>query len=306
MIDIISSRILVMCNVTNDCNQTCIHCLADAKCGIKTELKYEHIKRLITSLNQINQDFTISFVGGEATIWSDFYKMLDSNIFKDITWKMLYTNATALNDARISAIKEANFYEVRVSVDSDRKEEHDDLRGLGTFDRTLKSIKMMVEVGVPVSVAAVLKQNNVDRIPKLVSFMKSVGVKIMHLVPLYMTGRGILAKEYAIDIDKQMEIREKLKNQYPNLCEIRTPLCANGTAFIKIECNGNCYIQKGRDKNLIGNIIIDDFADIFLKTNQLYTPSIVDCKACPYYAYPILCQNMYSYCLTEFRLNTIE
>ena len=48
MIDNISSRILVMCNLTNDCNQKCIHCISNARAGERIELNLETVERFIS------------------------------------------------------------------------------------------------------------------------------------------------------------------------------------------------------------------------------------------------------------------
>ena len=48
MIDNISSRILVMCNLTNDCNQKCTHCISNARAGERIELNLEIYKLYAT------------------------------------------------------------------------------------------------------------------------------------------------------------------------------------------------------------------------------------------------------------------
>ena len=303
MIDKLSSRILIMCNVTNDCNQMCEHCVSSAKQEKRIELKYELIEKLIDSLNRMSQDFMITFVGGEATVWSDFFKMLDNETFIKVKDKMLYTNATAINDEKIKKIRDANFYEVRVSIDSDRKNEHDDLRGAGMFERTIKSVKKMIDIGVPVTAATVLKKNNVDRLDEIAKFMRNIGIQIMHLIPFYLSGRGMLAKEYSINEEDKEKLIATLANGYPDICINRDSICENGTAYFKIESDGSCYIQQEREKELLGNLYNDEFMDLYDKAMCHYTPLIVDCRNCKYYTKPILCENMYIYCLKDIKLN---
>ena len=303
MIDKLSSRILVMCNVTNDCNQMCEHCVSSAKQEKRIELKYELIEKLIDSLNRMSQDFMITFVGGEATIWSDFFKMLNDETFKKVKYKMLYTNATAINDVKIKKIRDANFYEVRVSIDSDRKNEHDDLRGAGTFEHTIKSVKKMIEVGIPVTAATVLKKNNVDRLDEIIKFMKNTGIQIIHFIPFYLSGRGILAKEYFVNEEDKEKLIKKLEKDYSDICINRYSICKNGTAYFKIESDGSCCIQQEREKKLLGNLYNDEFMDLYNKAMRHYTPLVVDCRNCKYYTKPILCENMYIYCLKDIKLN---
>lgn len=302
MIDNISSRVLLMCNVTNNCNQSCVHCVTNARCGAIYNLKYEILDKLIDSLQCLNLDYMMTLVGGEVTVWPDFYQLLHSEKFKNIKYKMLYTNATNLNDEIIELIKEARFYEVRVSIDSDRKEEHDDLRGHGTFDQTIKNVKLMLDSGIPITSATVIKNNNVNRIDNMVAYLKALGIKIMHLIPLYFTGRGVAAKQYELNEDEKELFIKHLQINHSEILQKRHSKCVNGTAYFKIDCKGDCYIQKGRDKLLLGNLYNCDFIDLYNSSFEIRALPVIECQSCPCYKSPILCENMYSYCVADLQL----
>ena len=288
--------------ITNKCNQSCAHCVSNSYGQYSEELEYDALINALVSINNNLRDFAITLVGGEATIWPRFYDLLKSSEFRGIKNKMLYTNATALNDERIIAIRDAGFYEVRVSIDSDRKDEHDDLRGNGTFDKTLDAVQKMISAGIPVSSATVLKKSNVKRIGDIVQLMKSLGIKMMHLIPLYFNGRGFIAKDCALTPDDYRILVEKLQSEYSDIFRRRSPLCTSGTAYFRIECNGDCNIQQGRERQLLGNIYNDDFSVLYDSAIRRFSPAIFHCENCSCYTSPILCENMYSYCLADLKL----
>jgi len=291
-----------MCNLTNNCNQACKHCVSNAKCGSGEELQYRIIECLIHDLEQMGKDYLLTLVGGEATIWTDFRKLLKQKEFKKVRHKMLYTNATYLDAECISLIREADFYEVRVSIDSDRPQEHDDLRGEGTFREAIKNTRHLVESGIPVTSATVLKNNNICRIDKMIYFMQSLGIKIMHLIPLFLTGRGYLAQTYSLSNKDLGSFLQELTIKYHSMLNQRHPLCGNGTAYFKIECNGDCYFQQGRDKNLIGNLYESSFVKLYGLATTKTVLNMINCEDCECYSKPILCSNMYTYCVADINL----
>ncbi len=290
-----------MCVITNDCNQACKHCVAGSAIGSKEHLKYEALKQLLEDVSKIADDSIVSFVGGEATIWPGFFDIIEEEPFKTIKNKMLYTNATALSSSKIQKIKAANFYEVRISVDSDRKFEHDDLRGDGSFDSMKRALKEMVGVGIPVTAASVLKKNNSIRINEMLTFMKNSGIRYVHLLPFYYSGRGEYQREIALDATDIQDVVRHVMHDYPEIDYI--PNCEKGTAYFKIDYNGDCILQQNRDKILLGNIYYNTFEELVKKALTDNTVTYIDCKKCRYYNTPILCKNMNKYCVYAVTLN---
>lgn len=299
----LGTRLMVMCTVTNNCNQSCRHCVTNAKCNSNLELQFDVVEKLINSLEELGQDYLLTLVGGEVSVWPDFVKLLRSNAFKNVRHKMLYTNATNLDTRSINLIKQAGFYEVRVSIDSERKNEHDDLRGAGTFNRTVQNVKRMVKRDIPITSATVIKNNNIVRIDKIVTFMQSLGIKIMHFIPLFLTGRGYLAKKYAIDEVAQKAFIDELQAKYPSMFMKRNALCSDGTAYFKVDCYGKCYIQKNREKFYLGNLYEKSFSEMYDIVKNDNDTQIISCEECEYFSKPILCSNMYLYSVADLKLD---
>lgn len=104
MIDQFATRLLVICVLTDDCNQVCKYCSENAGVGNAKILPYEMVDNLLKDIYEVSKEAIVSFIGGEATIWPRFYDMLGEESFRKFKYKSLYTNATALstNDVRLT------------------------------------------------------------------------------------------------------------------------------------------------------------------------------------------------------------
>ena len=291
----LSNRTLVMCVVTNNCNQACKHCVEGSNPGSKNQLEFEVVNKLFEDINDVLPDSMVSLVGGEATIWPGFFDLIETDAFRKIGFKMLYTNATHLSNSDIIRIKDAGFFEVRVSIDSDRDIEHDDLRGKGTFERMNIAVDDMLAIGVPVTAATVLKKNNIVRIEEIIEYLRMKGIKYVHLLPFYYKGRGKLQSEYAIGIDEINNIVNKNKEKFHEVSG--NPYCGIGTAYFKVDYNGDCMIQQGRDKLYLGNLNSNSFREFYQIALNKYEVEFIDCKKCCFYCHPTYCRNINKYCL---------
>lgn len=299
MINKFADRLLVICMLTNDCNQACRYCSENAGNGSIKMLTREIVENLMDDMRYISEESIISFIGGEATIWPEFFDMLRGENFQKMKLKTLYTNATAISTEDIELIKSAGFYEVRVSIDSDRKEEHDDLRGAGTFERAVEMVKQMVRQELPVTVGTVLRKSNIDRFDRTIDFFRELRVQIAHFFPLYMKGRGDSQKKHELDESDKTDIKRKLERDYPALSQPREPFCETGTAYFKVLNNGDCIVQKEREKILLGNLHDNRFKELYKKALIMLKPEMIRCEKCKYYTEPIMCENMHIYCMAD-------
>lgn len=175
----------------------------------------------------------------------------------------------------------------------------DAFRGKGTFDKAVSYINMMSQNDIPVTVGTVLQKSNLSRLDSLINFLKKLDVKMIHFFPLYLKGRGKSQMKLGIDETDRLIIKNKLENDYKNNHCSRTPFCINGTAYFKVLNTGECVIQKGREKLVLGSLYESSFADLYRKAVEMLKPEIVSCKNCKYYDDPMLCENMHIYCMDD-------
>lgn len=298
-----ATRLFVLCKLTNDCNQSCKHCVTDAKSGVKKELSFETVRELLKDIKEIDKDGLISFIGGEATVWPYFYEMIRCEEFKNIRYKKLNTNATALTDEMILVLKEANFFEIRVSIDSATEDYHDELRGKGTFEKSVVAIKKMSSLELPITSGTVVSTKNLGKIDEIVKLLEELEIKVAHFFPYVVKGRGKVFSELALTQDDISFAQEKLCEISGKVFHKEDALCDYGTAYFKIEDDGSCdlhYAESELHHVYLGNIYKESFVELYTKAVEILKDKVViECYKCKYSEDPIMCENMHNYCMMD-------
>ena len=96
MIDQFATRLLVICVLTDDCNQTCKYCSENAGLGNTKMLPYEMVDNLLKDIYEVSKEAIISFIGGEVTIWPRFYELLGEENFNSRNAPILGNPITAV------------------------------------------------------------------------------------------------------------------------------------------------------------------------------------------------------------------
>lgn len=153
----------------------------DAIAGI--ELWQEHLKDVYDP----NLQYSIIFYGGEPLLNKETIKAAlaclkmkkeTGSLPSNINF-MIATNGILIDDEIITMCKEYNIM-VAIGLDGP-KDPNDALRvdsdGNGTFDRTVASIKNLVQNGIRTFVSTSITPFNIDQIPKYSSFFSNLGVE---------------------------------------------------------------------------------------------------------------------------------
>lgn len=162
--------------VTYRCNSRCRMCDIWQKTDFSGELKLEDYYSLPRDLRSIN------ITGGEPFLKKDLvdiirvisercpraYIIISSNGF-----------ATNLISARMAEIKKhTSRVGVVFSIDG-IGEEHDKVRGIeGGYEKVLKSVGVMREMGINVKIAFTLGDYNYDQLPEVYKLSKNLGVEM--------------------------------------------------------------------------------------------------------------------------------
>jgi len=151
----------------HQCNLRCRHCylgpprqerlsLAEAV-GITREFAVRGGLRLLIS-------------GGEPLLHPELPAFLDQTRDLGIR-RILLTNGTLLTPEFLPQLQ---VEEIQVSLDGWRRG-HEALRGVGTFDQTLKGIQAVREAGLPLSIATMIHRRNLDEFDQLARLVEEVG-----------------------------------------------------------------------------------------------------------------------------------
>ena len=103
---------------------------------------------------------------------------------------------------------------VQVSLDGATPDVHDGLRQCpGAWQRRVEGIKILVETGVPVMIAAVVTNANAAQIPALYELAADLGTQKFRILPFVPFGRGGTAVELEVSPQTMREITIYLRNR---------------------------------------------------------------------------------------------
>ena len=234
--------------LTSHCNLKCKHCYNNSG---KNEYKLclNKLQTLTDGLIKYNCS-TIFISGGEPLLYEDLDKVFE--IMAGRFTVRLVTNGTLLNEE--SAKKLCQYVdEFQISIDGTSENEHDKIRGIGTFKKAIRGISYLNDKGKKIITNTVVLGNNNNNIKKFIDLLKTYKVGEINFRLLNNIGR---AKE------NQLASTFTYK-QYDELCSIIEN--KNKEEKIQISLNkapsGECPIL---NDDMPLHIRIDFKGDVFL------------------------------------------
>ena len=144
--------------LTYACNLACSHCLSSSGRRDPRELSTEECKRVIDELQRM-QVFYVNIGGGEPTVRSDFWELLDYATSHDVGVKFS-TNGIKIEAEAAARIAANSYVDIQISIDGATADVNDAVRGRGSYDtavrascaaRVLSSFTPLVENLTPTS-----------------------------------------------------------------------------------------------------------------------------------------------------------
>lgn len=201
--------------ITRKCNLKCIHCsdFQQIKCP-----NFIIIAKIIDKL-WVNGLRRVSISGGEPVLRQDLKKILAYAKKKGFIVTLI-TNGTLLNEKKVKEIKP--FVDnVRISIHG-FDSQHDKFTGVkGSFDKSLKGIKLCQKHGIPVSVVSSILLSNVKNLRRLFELIcLDLKIRRWRIFTLIARGRArkIFDKEF-IHVYDVKEFFNKLKKEKTGISE---------------------------------------------------------------------------------------
>jgi len=163
--------------ITVKCNLKCIYCPVRTDTGSKIfdycsssrrELSTEEAKRAMEELGKLGT-LWISFSGGEPLLRPDLEEIADK-ARREGMFTILDTNATLITKRRARTLSRV-FDSAVVSLQG-MERKNDEMRGKGTWRRTMRGIEFLKESGCEVGVNFILTNLNLGEIEEVVNFLR--------------------------------------------------------------------------------------------------------------------------------------
>jgi len=172
-------------DVTSACNLHCPFCQAEAGSPREDELTLDDLVPLVDQVKKFKPTpFAIS--GGEPLLKKEMvlYLVEELSPIRE-TVVTIFTNGTLATKDYAQQLYGAGLRIARVSVDGHTAKLHDQIRGKGTFQKTLQGIKNLKEVGIHVDIVSVISKINYPYMKEIREFVSHLGDSfgIANIVP---------------------------------------------------------------------------------------------------------------------------
>ncbi len=149
------------------CNLKCRHCYLGPP--RPDELSLEDALK-ITREFAAHGGLRLLISGGEPLLYPHLKTFIEETAALPIR-RVLFTNGTLISKENIDRLQ---VEEIQFSLDGWRHG-HDVIRGKGNFDRTLRGIRAAEDAGIPISIATMIHQGNLDEFEELRRFTEEIG-----------------------------------------------------------------------------------------------------------------------------------
>jgi mycofactocin radical SAM maturase len=173
--------------LTYACNLACSHCLSSSGRRDPRELSTEECKAVIDELQRM-QVFYVNIGGGEPTVRSDFWELLDYATSHDVGVKFS-TNGIKIDAQAARRIAANSYVDVQISIDGATPQVNDAVRGVGSYDTAVRALQHLSDAGVQAKLSVVCTRHNLGQLDEFKAIADRFGAQL-RLTRLRPSGRG--------------------------------------------------------------------------------------------------------------------
>lgn len=255
------SNLKYICIKVNQfCNLNCIHCRAGSNPNLRGEINYNKIVLFLESLisNGLNH---VNITGGEPTLYSHFYELVNELLNRDVYVTITTNGLTNFSQKDLTSVfTKIDKLRIRLSLDGS-KVVHETLRGVNTFEKTIRGLKTLSNQEIWVAVNTIVYENTITDLPKLYDELKSIRLNEWALItPVDSRNSLDFNSTFHLDYDILISNLNIAKNKLITLGyagEIHLiDFYSNPNAYLFVDEMGNIILPgtKEQDDILISNL----------------------------------------------------
>ena len=248
-------------DITYECNLRCSFCSVDAGDPHEDELTLDDIIPFIEQVKQLKPS-PLMINGGEPLLRKEMllYILEQLSPVKEVVVPVL-TNGTLIDEDYAQQLYDAGLQIGRVGIDGHTDSLHNAIRGKGSFEKALKGIRHLKELGIHTNVICVISRINYPYLREIKAFLETIADSF-NISPVYPFGRAgpdlLLTQEEIFHV-KTVTMQEKIET----LVAPRNR-CKTGDV-IHIAANGDifpCFYMQFPEYK-VGTIKEDTLSDIY-------------------------------------------
>ena len=174
--------------LTYACNLSCVHCLSSSGRRDPRELSTEQCKAVIDELERM-QVFYVNIGGGEPTVRSDFWELVDYATAHHVGVKFS-TNGVRIDEKVAAKLAASDYVDVQISLDGATAEVNDAVRGPGSFAMAIRALENLSAAGFrDAKISVVATRHNVSQLDDFKALADRYGATL-RITRLRPSGRG--------------------------------------------------------------------------------------------------------------------
>jgi mycofactocin radical SAM maturase len=174
--------------LTYACNLACVHCLSSSGRRDPRELSTAECEQVIDEL-QAMQVFYVNIGGGEPTIRSDFWHLVDYATAHQVGVKFS-TNGTRIDAAVARRLAASDYVDIQLSLDGATAEVNDAVRGAGSHAAVIAAMEHLAAAGVTgFKISVVVTRHNIGQLDQFKALADHYGAQL-RITRLRPSGRG--------------------------------------------------------------------------------------------------------------------
>ncbi len=174
--------------LTYACNLACVHCLSSSGRRDPRELSTEECKTVIDEFERM-QIFYVNIGGGEPTVRSDFWELVDYATAHHVGVKFS-TNGSRITGDVAQRLAASDYVDVQISLDGATASVNDAVRGEGSYATATTAMGRLAEAGFTgFKLSVVVTRQNVGQLDAFKELADRFGAQL-RLTRLRPSGRG--------------------------------------------------------------------------------------------------------------------
>ena len=174
--------------LTYACNLSCSHCLSSSGRRDPRELSTDECKGIIDELQRM-QVFYVNIGGGEPTVRSDFWELVDYATAHQVGVKFS-TNGVKITPQIAQRLAASDYVDVQISLDGATAEVNDRVRGPGSYDLAMRAMQNLADAGFRgFKISVVCTRENIPQLDEFKAIADRFDAQL-RLTRLRPSGRG--------------------------------------------------------------------------------------------------------------------
>lgn len=174
--------------LTYACNLSCVHCLSSSGRRDPRELTTQECKSIIDELQRM-QVFYVNIGGGEPTVRSDFWEIVDYATSHGVGVKFS-TNGVKITPEVAAALAANDYVDVQISLDGATADVNDAIRGPRSYETAMRAMQNLSDAGMTnFKLSVVCTRTNIAQLDAFKAIADQYGAQL-RLTRLRPSGRG--------------------------------------------------------------------------------------------------------------------